>query len=70
MASLLQVGDFNFDGFEDVAILNSNFGGYGGPTYTVFLWSSKTGTFGLSPELSRMTEETLGFLKSTPRESG
>ena len=34
--SALIFADFNFDGSEDVAIRNGNYGAYGGPTYDVY----------------------------------
>ena len=37
--SVINVGDFNFDGMEDVAICNGNNGPYGMPSYNVYLSS-------------------------------
>jgi hypothetical protein len=59
--SLLEVGDFNFDGLDDVAVNTGHQGPYGGPTYDVFLWSSKDLRLVRSGAMSQVTEETLGF---------
>lgn len=37
--------DYNFDGVEDLAIRDGNNGGYGGPSYQIYLFSPKTGKF-------------------------
>ena len=39
--SVVNVGDFNFDGMEDIAVCNGNNGPYGMPSYNVYL-SSRT----------------------------
>ncbi len=46
--------DFNFDGYEDLAIWNGTNGGYSGPSYNVYLF--KSGKFVLNPKLSKLTE--------------
>lgn len=48
--------DFNFDGREDLAVCNGRNGGYGGPSYTVFLFDRRAGRFAESGALSRLTE--------------
>ena len=48
--------DFNFDGLEDFAVCNGREGGYGGPSYNVFLFDRKSGRFVESRALSRLTE--------------
>lgn len=48
--------DFNFDGLEDLAVCNGRNGGYGGPSYTVFLFARRAGRFVESPALSRLNE--------------
>ena len=40
--------DFNFDGSEDVAIRNGNYGAYGGPTYDVYVFHRTKNKFVLS----------------------
>lgn len=48
--------DFNFDGLEDLAVCNGRNSGYGGPSYTVFLFDRRAGRFAESPALSRLNE--------------
>ena len=49
-------GDFNFDGLEDFAVCNGREGGYGGPSYDVFLFDRKSRRFVGNRRLSRLTE--------------
>jgi hypothetical protein len=54
--------DFNFDGREDLAVCNGRDSGYGGPSYTVFLFDARAGRFKESRALSRLAEgEYLGL---------
>jgi hypothetical protein len=46
--------DFNFDGNEDLAVWAGNNGGYGGPSYNVYLY--KSGKFILNRKLSKLTK--------------
>lgn len=48
--------DFNFDGREDLAVCNGRNGGYGGPSYTVFLFDRRAGRFVENRPLSRLNE--------------
>ena len=48
--------DFNFDGLEDFAVCNGRDGGYGGPSYNVFLFDKRSGRFVENRRLSRLTE--------------
>jgi hypothetical protein len=59
----INVGDFNFDGQEDIAVQDGHSGPYGGPTYSVFLYSRRDGYFHFSDELSTLTREALGFFQ-------
>jgi len=60
-------GDFNFDGRDDLAICNGH-GGYGGPSYNVYLFRKKSGRFVENSRLSRLTEDTyLGLFHPDPR---
>ena len=54
--SVVNVGDFNFDGMEDVAICNGANGSYGGPSYKVYLSSRAAGKFVYSKEFSALGE--------------
>lgn len=55
--------DFNFDGSEDIAIRNGNYGAYGGPTYDVYVFHRTRNKFVLSEELSALTHENLGMFE-------
>ena len=48
--------DFNFDGAEDLAVCNGREGGYGGPSYDVFLFDKRSRRFVKSRALSGLTE--------------
>lgn len=47
--------DFNFDGKEDFAVCNGRGGGYGGPSYSVFLYNENRKIFVESHRLSKLT---------------
>jgi hypothetical protein len=49
--------DFNFDGLKDLAICNGRNGGYGAPSYSVYLFNGRTNRFVESKRLSKLTEE-------------
>ena len=53
--------DFNFDGTEDLAIRNGNYGSYGGPVYDVYVFNKTKQKFVLSKALSTLTQENLGM---------
>jgi hypothetical protein len=48
--------DFNFDGNEDLAICNGRHGGYGGPSYNVYLFTKQSNKFIENKRLSGLTE--------------
>jgi hypothetical protein len=52
--------DFDFDGVEDLAICNGREGGYGGPSYTVFLFDKRADKFTENRRLTRLAGE--GYL--------
>jgi hypothetical protein len=54
--SVVNVGDYNFDGIEDVAICDGPNGSYGGPSYRVYLSSRSAGKFVYSKEFSALGE--------------
>jgi uncharacterized protein YecT (DUF1311 family) len=62
----INVGDFNFDGDEDVAIRNGNNGSYGGPSYDVFLYSKKEQRLIKNTPLTELIESTLGMFDFDP----
>ncbi len=43
--SVVNIGDFNFDGMEDVAICDGTNGSYGGPSYRIYLSSKAAKKF-------------------------
>lgn len=43
--SVINLGDFNFDGFEDIALCDGANGGYGMPSYRVYLFSKQQQKF-------------------------
>jgi hypothetical protein len=52
--------DFNFDGSEDLAVCNGRDGGYGGPSYSVFLFDKRAEKFIENRRLTRLAGE--GYL--------
>ncbi|MEO6051969.1 MAG: hypothetical protein ABIP78_11650 [Pyrinomonadaceae bacterium] len=52
--SVVDVGDFNFDGMEDVALCNGNNGSYGGPSYNIYLSSKVAKKFVLDPSFTKL----------------
>ncbi|APR80627.1 Hypothetical protein A7982_05974 [Minicystis rosea] len=54
------VGDFNFDGHEDFALLTCDHcGPYGVASHSVFLFAPESKTFARSRELSRLAESSI-----------
>ena len=43
--SVVNIGDYNFDGMEDVALCNGLNGSYGGPSYSIYLSSKAAKKF-------------------------
>jgi len=58
--SPLVFGDFNFDGYEDMAIRNGSNGAYSSPSFDVYL-SSANLKFELNAELTKLASENLGM---------
>jgi len=52
--SALNFGDFNFDGTQDLALCDGKRGGYGMPSYQVYLFSRSANKFIFSPSLSKL----------------
>jgi len=52
--SALNFGDFNFDGMQDLALCDGKRGGYGMPSYQVYLFSQTANKFIFSPSLSKL----------------
>lgn len=53
--------DFNFDSYQDLAIRNGNNGGYGGPSYDVYVFNTTKKQFVISEELTALASENLGM---------
>ncbi|KVC51444.1 hypothetical protein WS58_04950 [Burkholderia pseudomultivorans] len=64
---VLNVGDFNFDGHDDFGVQTGHEGGYGGPSYDVYLFDPKTGRFDRNNAMSDLTHESLGFFDVDPK---
>lgn len=54
--SVVNIGDFNFDGMEDIAICNGTYGSYNGPSYSVYLSSRAAKKFVYSNAFSKLGE--------------
>jgi hypothetical protein len=57
----VEIGDFNFDGYGDLAVPVDNAGPYGGRTYAILLFHPATGHYAEAPALSALTRENLGL---------
>jgi len=60
-------GDFNFDGNEDFAVCNGREGGYGAPSYNVYIFNASIGKFAENRSLSRLTIGYLGLFFVEPK---
>ena len=59
---VMNVGDFDFDGYEDFAVQTTDHeGSYGGPSYEVYLFEPKTGRFAYNDAMTGLALESLGF---------
>ena len=63
LTHLIQQDDFNFDGYPDFAVALDFTGGRGGPSYRVFIFQPRTGTFVQAPALSELTHESIGLFE-------
>ncbi len=61
--STILVGDFNFDGEEDIAIRNGNRSSYNGPSFDVFLKQPQQAGWRYSAALTGLIQNTLGFFQ-------
>jgi len=52
--SVINVGDFNFDGMEDIALCDGANGSYGGPSYRIYLSSRSAGRFVFNKALTNL----------------
>ncbi|MBV9243097.1 MAG: hypothetical protein JO314_13950 [Acidobacteria bacterium] len=65
--SVINVGDYNFDGMDDVAICNGTSGAYGSPSYDIYLSSRTAGKFVYSAALSKLGDR-LGMFEVMKKE--
>ena len=61
--SALSFADYNFDGIEDLALCDGNNGGYGGPSYQIYLFSRRAGRFSHSPGFTTLGQDGLGMFE-------
>lgn len=59
--SAVDVGDYNFDGMEDVAICNGRYGNYGARSYDIYLSSKFAGKFVHNEALSELGVNYMGL---------
>jgi hypothetical protein len=66
--SAVNFGDYNFDGMEDLALCDGTKGGYGMPSYQIYLYSPEKKKFVNSPALTRLAQgENLGMFEVDPK---
>ena len=58
--SAINFGDFNFDGTEDLALCDGTKGGYGMPSYQIYLFSRQSKKFVNSTAFTRLAQQ--GYL--------
>jgi hypothetical protein len=61
----VELGDFNSDGHDDIAIWSGNQGGYGGSSYHVYLFDKEVNKMLFNKPLSALTVGALGIFKLT-----
>jgi hypothetical protein len=61
--SAVSIGDFNFDGTDDVAISNGRYGNYGAQSYEVYLSSRSAGKFVHNEAFSRLGQDYMGLFE-------
>jgi len=62
--SILNFGDFNFDGHEDVAICDGDNGGYHATSYRIYLYSPSRKRFVYSRPFTKMNDGGLGMFQT------
>lgn len=65
--SIINFGDFNFDGTDDVAVCDGTDGGYGAPSYRVYLYSRSKKRFFFSRAFTRMNYGGLGMFETNKK---
>lgn len=56
--------DFNFDGYNDLAIVNGNSGNYSFTSYAIYLFSPEQHRFLLNKELTALSNESMGLFEN------
>ena len=56
--SAIIFNDFNFDGFEDLAIRNGNLGSYSGPSYDIYIYKTVSNKFKLDEHFTSIATHT------------
>lgn len=65
--SVINFDDFNFDGIDDVAICDGTNGGYGMPSYRIYLYSKTQRRFVFSRSFTRMNYGGLGMFETNSK---
>ena len=55
--SAVSFADYNFDGVEDLALCDGTNGGYGMPSYQIYLFSPRAAKFILSQDFTELSQE-------------
>jgi hypothetical protein len=66
--SAVNFSDYNFDGIEDLSLCDGRNGGYGMPSYQIYLFLPRAGRFILSEEFTELSQEgRLGMFERDAR---
>jgi hypothetical protein len=66
--SAVSFSDYNFDGIEDLSLCDGRNGGYGMPSYQIYLFSARAGRFILSEDFTELSQEgRLGMFERDAR---
>ena len=66
--SAVSFSDYNFDGIEDLSLCDGRNGGYGAPSYQIYLFLPRAGRFILSEEFTELSQTgRLGELERDAR---
>ena len=67
-ASAVNFSDYNFDGVEDLSLCDGRNGGYGAPSYQIYLFLPRAGRFILSEDFTELSQTgRLGELERDAR---
>ena len=62
--SAVNMGDYNFDGFEDLALCDGTHSGYGMPSYQIYLYSPRAQKFVNNPYFTELAQgEGMGMFE-------